>query len=279
LGTNHRNELSGALNGMFRVRQFCMDDAHLYVRPDQILDEITQLLGLVRKFYAIFGFEPFFALSTRPEDAMGDPALWESAERSLAEALVANGIDYKLNPGDGAFYGPKIDISVRDALKRSWQLATIQLDFNMPERFNLEYIDEKNERQRPVMIHRAVMGSMERFIGILIEHFAGAFPLWLAPVQAAVLPISDNYLDYAAEVRDMFRAAGIRCELDSRNEKIGYKIRDWELHKIPYMLVLGEKERDARAASLRRHKAGDLGMRPLDAILEEMTTSIQNKTL
>ena len=279
LGTNHRNELSGALNGMFRVRQFCMDDAHLYLRPDQIQDEITQLLGLVRKFYAIFGFEPYFALSTRPEGAMGDPELWENAERSLADALTANGIDYKLNPGDGAFYGPKIDISVRDALKRSWQLATIQLDFNMPERFNLEYIDERNERKRPVMIHRAVMGSMERFIGILIEHFAGAFPTWLAPVQAAVLPIGDNFMDYAAEVRDSLRSAGIRCELDGRNEKIGYKIRDWEMHKVPYMLIIGEKEKESRGASLRKHKEGDLGARTLETIIETITQEIHVKSL
>lgn len=279
LGTNHRNELSGALNGMFRVRQFCMDDAHLYLRPDQILDEITQLLGLVRRFYAVFGFTPFFALSTRPENSMGDPALWETAERSLAEALTANGIEYKLNPGDGAFYGPKIDISVRDALHRSWQLATIQLDFNMPERFGLEYIDENNERRRPVMIHRAVMGSMERFIGILIEHFAGAFPTWLAPVQAAVLPISDQYADFAAQVRNHLRAAGVRCELDARNEKIGYKIRDWEMHKVPYMLIVGEKEQSAQSVSVRKHKEGDLGLTALGDFTERITRESREKSL
>jgi len=279
LGTNHRNELSGALNGMFRVRQFCMDDAHLFVRPDQILDEITQLLGLVRHFYAIFGFEPYFALATRPEGAMGDPALWEDAERSLAEALAANNIEYKLNPGDGAFYGPKIDISVRDALKRSWQLATIQLDFNLPERFNLEYVDEHNDRKRPVMIHRAVMGSMERFIGILIEHFAGAFPVWLAPVQVAVLPIGDAFIPYAREVEQLMRQRGVRCELDDRNEKIGYKIRDWEMQKIPYMLIVGEKERTSRAVSIRRHKEGDLGSVPLDECLARILDEIHTKTL
>ena len=279
IGTNHRNELSGALNGMFRVRQFHMDDAHLYVRPDQILDEITGLLRLVDRFYRIFGFEPFYRLSTRPEDAMGDPALWETAERGLAEALDANGIEYKINPGDGAFYGPKIDISVRDALGRSWQLATIQLDFQMPERFELEYIDEHNERRRPVMIHRAIMGSMERFIGVLIEHFAGAFPTWLSPVQAAVLPISDQFMDYAREVTGILRDAGVRAELDDRNEKIGYKIRDWETHKVPYMLVVGEKERASRTISLRRHREGDLGQRDIDAFVVTITNEIADKKL
>jgi threonyl-tRNA synthetase len=270
IGTNHRKELSGALNGMFRVRQFHMDDAHLYVRPDQILAEISRLLSLVNRFYHIFGFEPFFALSTRPEKAMGDEALWDLAERSLAEALDSNGISYQLNPGDGAFYGPKIDISVRDALRRSWQLATIQLDFQMPERFGLEYIDEHNGRRRPVMIHRAVMGSFERFIGVLIEHYAGAFPMWLAPVQAAVLPISDQFLPYAAEVRDVLRAAGIRVELDERSEKVGYKIRDWETHKVPYMLIVGEKEREARTVSVRRHREGDQGSAALDDIAAQL---------
>lgn len=279
IGTNHRNELSGALNGMFRVRQFHMDDAHLYVRPDQILDEITGLLRLVDRFYRIFGFEPFYRLSTRPEDAMGDPALWETAERGLAEALEANGIEYKINPGDGAFYGPKIDISVRDALGRSWQLATIQLDFQMPERFELEYIDENNERRRPVMIHRAIMGSMERFIGVLIEHFAGAFPTWLAPVQAAVLPISDQTMEYARVVTARLREAGVRAELDDRNEKIGYKIRDWETHKVPYMLVVGEKERDSRLVSVRRHREGDQGQRDIEDFVVMITNEITDRKL
>ena len=279
IGTNHRNELSGALNGMFRVRQFHMDDAHLYVRPDQILEEITALLKLVDRFYKIFGFEPFYKLSTRPEEAMGDPALWDTAEKGLADALAGNGIEYKLNPGDGAFYGPKIDISVRDALGRSWQLATIQLDFQMPERFELEYIDENNERRRPVMIHRAIMGSMERFIGVLIEHFAGAFPTWLSPVQAAVLPISDNFMGYAREVEAALRDAGIRVELDDRNEKVGYKIRDWEVHKVPYMLIVGEKERDARAVSVRRHREGDLGTSGIDEFVAKITSEIAEKKL
>jgi threonyl-tRNA synthetase len=210
---------------------------------------------------------------------MGDPELWKTAEKSLADSLAENGIDYKLNPGDGAFYGPKIDISVRDALRRSWQLATIQLDFQMPERFELEYIDEKNERRRPVMIHRAIMGSMERFIGVLIEHFAGAFPTWLSPVQAAVLPISDQYMDYAAEVASALRSRGVRCELDNRNEKIGYKIRDWEVHKVPYMLIVGEKEQSSRSVSVRRHRAGDLGSQSLDAFGEQILQEITDKIL
>jgi threonyl-tRNA synthetase len=279
IGTNHRNELSGALNGMFRVRQFHMDDAHIYVRPDQILDEITELLKLVDRFYKVFGFEPFYKLSTRPDEAMGDPALWDTAEKGLSDALERNGIDYKLNPGDGAFYGPKIDISVRDALGRSWQLATIQLDFQMPERFELEYIDENNDRKRPVMIHRAIMGSMERFIGVLIEHFAGAFPTWLSPVQAAVLPISDQFMEYAREVETALRDAGVRAELDDRNEKIGYKIRDWEVHKVPYMLIVGEKEREARTVSVRRHKEGDLGARSIEEFVSMIGKEIEEKLL
>ncbi|MBR9977336.1 MAG: threonine--tRNA ligase [Bacteroidetes bacterium] len=279
LGVNHRNELSGALNGMFRVRQFHMDDAHLYVRPDQILDEITSLLRLVDRFYKIFGFEPFYKLSTRPEDAMGDPALWETAEKGLHDALELNGIDYKLSPGDGAFYGPKIDISVRDALGRSWQLATIQLDFQMPERFELEYIDEDNERRRPVMIHRAIMGSMERFIGVLIEHFAGAFPTWLSPIQVAVLPISDQFMEYARSVSDQLSADGVRAHLDDRNEKIGYKIRDWEMHKVPYMLVVGEKERATASVSVRRHKEGDLGVSGMMEFVQQIVKEIKEKSL
>jgi len=279
IGTNHRNELSGALNGMFRVRQFHMDDAHLYVRPDQIQQEITDLLKLVDRFYKIFGFEPFYALSTRPEDAMGAPELWEQAEKGLADSLAANEIDYKLNPGDGAFYGPKIDISVRDALRRSWQLATIQLDFQMPERFELEYIDENNARQRPVMIHRAIMGSMERFIGVLIEHFAGAFPTWLSPVQVAILPISDQFMGYAQEVTDELTGRGVRCELDDRNEKIGYKIRDWEMHKVPYMLIVGEKEKSQRAVSVRKHREGDLGSQTLEEFVQAVNEEIQAKIL
>ncbi len=276
-GRNHRNELSGALNGMFRVRQFHMDDAHIFLRPDQILSEITNLLHLVDAFYRIFQFEPSYALSTRPKDAMGDPALWDQAEKSLAEALDANSITYKVNHGDGAFYGPKIDISIRDALQRSWQLATIQLDFQMPERFQLEYIDEKNDRKRPVMIHRAIMGSFERFIGVLIEHFAGAFPLWLSPIQVAVLTISDQFHDHASHVHEQLKHAGIRSIFDTRSEKIGYKIRDWETHKIPFMAVIGEKERASNSVSVRKHREGDQGIMPLAEFTELLHHRIQNR--
>jgi threonyl-tRNA synthetase len=277
-GRNHRNELSGALNGMFRVRQFHMDDAHIFLRPDQILDEITSLLGLVSRFYRIFHFEPSFALSTRPEKAMGDIELWRQAEEGLAEALRKNNIDYKLNEGDGAFYGPKIDISIKDALQRSWQLATIQLDFQLPERFKLEYVDEHNERQRPVMIHRAILGSFERFIGVLIEHFAGAFPVWLSPVQAIVLPISDTFGAYAREVHRLLRDRGIRADMDVRSEKVGYKIREAETRKIPYMLVVGEKEQTGRMVSVRRHREGDKGSIALDAFIDDVLREITERS-
>ncbi|MAT38504.1 MAG: threonine--tRNA ligase [Ectothiorhodospiraceae bacterium] len=277
IGRNHRNELTGALNGMFRVRQFHMDDAHIFLRPDQILDELTKLLKMVNNFYKIFGFEPSYKLSTRPEKALGAVELWNTAEEGLEEALKANEIPYTLNPGDGAFYGPKIDISIRDALKRSWQLATIQLDFNLPERFELEYIDENNERQRPVMIHRAIMGSFERFIAVLIEHFAGAFPVWLSPIQVAVMPISDNQMQYAKDVYATLRENGIRTELDERNEKIGYKIRDWEVHKVPYMLIIGEKEVQANSVAVRKHKEGDEGAVPLDEFIGRIQNEIQHK--
>lgn len=277
-GRNHRNELSGALNGMFRVRQFHMDDAHIFLRPDQILDEITSLLGLVSRFYRIFHFEPMFALSTRPEKAMGDIELWRQAEEGLAEALRKNNIDYKLNEGDGAFYGPKIDISIKDALQRSWQLATIQLDFQLPERFKLEYVDEHNERLRPVMIHRAILGSFERFIGVLIEHFAGAFPVWLSPVQAIVLPISDTFGDYAREVHEQLRARGVRADIDLRSEKVGYKIREAETRKIPYMLVVGEKEQTGRMVSVRRHREGDKGSIALDAFTDDVLREITERS-
>lgn len=277
-GRNHRNELSGALNGMFRVRQFHMDDAHIFLRPDQILDEITSLLGLVSRFYRIFHFEPTFALSTRPEKAMGDLELWRQAEEGLAEALRKNDIDYKLNEGDGAFYGPKIDISIKDALQRSWQLATIQLDFQLPERFKLEYVDEHNERRRPVMIHRAILGSFERFIGVLIEHFAGAFPVWLSPVQTIVLPISDSFSPYAVEVHQLLRDRGIRADIDLRSEKVGYKIREAETRKIPYMLVVGEKEQGGRQVSVRRHREGDKGSIALDAFIDGVLREITERS-
>lgn len=280
IGRLHRNEVSGALGGMFRVRQITMDDAHIYCRPDQILSEIDNLIALVTQFYAVFGLKATYFLSTKPDGAMGDPALWQAAEESLANALKKNEIDFQVKAKDGAFYGPKIDIQVEDALGRDWQVATIQLDFVMlPERFELEYVDADGTRKRPVAIHRAIFGSFERFIGILTEHFAGNFPAWLSPVQAAVLPITDEHLDYASDIHRSLMAAGIRCELDERNEKIGYKIRDWETKKVPYMLVVGAKEKSSRQVSVRAHKRGDLGPKPFDLFLAELENEIKNKSL
>ncbi|MGB9665241.1 MAG: threonine--tRNA ligase, partial [Ignavibacteria bacterium] len=279
IGRLHRNEISGALGGMLRVRQITMDDAHLFVRPDQILEEITKLLKLINDFYTLFGFSPSFNLSTRPEKAMGDLSLWDQAEEALKQALELNNINYKIKEGEGAFYGPKIDVQIKDAIGRSWQTATIQLDFQMPERFELEYIDENDERKRPVMIHRAIFGSFERFIGILTEHFAGYFPTWLSPVQVVVLPISDNFLEYAQKVYQVLFDNNIRVELDKRNEKIGYKIREWENQKVPYMLIVGEKETQNNSVSVRKHKKGDLGSFDLNQFLQLILDEIKTKKL
>ena len=279
IGRLHRNEVSGALGGMLRVRQITMDDAHLFVRPDQILPEIQKLLKLVNEFYKLFGFEPSYFLSTLPEKAMGSPELWNQAEESLKQALLVNEIPFKINEGDGAFYGPKIDIQVKDAINRSWQTATIQLDFQMPERFDLEYIDENDSRKRPIMIHRAIFGSFERFIGILTEHFAGYFPLWISPIQVVVLPISENFTDFASMIYDRLFSNNIRVELDQRNEKIGYKIREWELQKVPYMLIIGEKEVSNNNISVRKHKTGDLGQFNIDDFISQVLEEINNKTI
>ncbi|HLX11534.1 MAG TPA: threonine--tRNA ligase, partial [Bacteroidota bacterium] len=262
------------------VRQITMDDAHIYCRPDQILDEINSLIKLIGYFYSIFGLTPMYNLSTKPDGAMGDPKLWELAENNLAEALKSNGLSYKIKAKDGAFYGPKIDIQIQDAIGREWQVATIQLDFVMlPERFELEYVAEDGSRKRPVAIHRAIFGSFERFIGILTEHFSGAFPLWLSPVQAVVLPITDDQMAYATSVYDRLKEAGIRAELDDRREKIGYKIRDAETKKIPCMLVVGQKEQQSGSVSLRLHTKGDSGTIALDAVVEKMTSAISQKSL
>lgn len=279
IGRLHRNEVSGALGGMLRVRQITMDDAHLFVRPDQILPEIQKLLKLVNEFYKLFGFEPSYYLSTRPEKAMGAQELWNQAEESLKQALLVNEIPFKTNDGDGAFYGPKIDIQVKDAINRSWQTATIQLDFQMPERFDLEYIDENDSRKRPIMIHRAIFGSFERFIGILTEHFAGYFPLWISPIQVVVLPISENFTDYATMIYDRLFSNNIRVELDQRNEKIGYKIREWELQKVPFMLIIGEKEVSNNNISVRKHKTGDLGQFNIDDFISQVLEEINHKTI
>ncbi|MBX5492937.1 MAG: threonine--tRNA ligase [Chloroflexi bacterium] len=258
-----RNERSGTLNGLLRVRQLTMDDAHIFCRPDQIQAEVSGVLDFQRAIYDLFGFPRRYYLSTRPEKALGDPALWAQAERALAEALEANGIAYELKPGEGAFYGPKIDVDIDDALGRSWQLATIQLDFQQPERFALEYIGDDGQPHRPVMIHRAIYGTYERFLGILTEHYAGAFPLWLAPVQAVVIPVADRHVPYAEQVAAQLRAAGLRVEVDGRSERMQAKIRDAQLQKVPYMLVVGDKEVEAGTVAVRERSGENRGPQPL----------------
>ncbi len=279
IGRLHRNEISGALGGMFRVRQITMDDAHIYCRPDQILAEIDNIIGLVKYVYELFKFEVSFKLSTKPDDAMGDPKLWEQAESALRQALANNGIKYGVKEKDGAFYGPKIDIQIRDAIGREWQVATIQLDYVMlPERFDLTYIDTDGQAKRPVLIHRAIFGSFERFVGILTEHLAGAFPTWLSPVQAAVLPITDSFNDYAKTVVDALKKEDVRVELDDRNEKVGYKIREWETKKVPYMLIIGQKEKDSETVSIRKHHEGDKGAVKLAEFVSSIKKEIVEKT-
>ncbi len=274
MGRLHRNERSGTLTGLFRVRQFTQDDAHIYCRPDQLQDEIRELLELVGDWYKTFALDPFLKLSTRPPKSMGTDAQWETAERALHDALKANGLAYDLNPGDGAFYGPKIDIDVQDALGRRWQLATIQIDFAQPDRFALEYIDTDGQPKRPIMVHRAIFGTFERFMGVLVEHYAGAFPTWLAPVQARVLPVSEKHAEYARAVHAKLRAAHVRAELDDRNEKLGYRIREAQLRKVPYMLVVGERESQNGTVSLRHRTGEDLGAVPLDRVLADLAREI-----
>lgn len=277
-GQVHRHELSGALNGMMRVRTFCQDDAHIFVRPDQIEDEIARVMALIDKFYRIFGFDYSIELSTRPEDSMGSEELWEEAEASLRRVLDRHCSPYRVNEGDGAFYGPKIDFHIRDALKRSWQCGTIQLDFQMPEKFELSYIGEDNQKHRPVVIHRAVYGSIDRFIGILTEHYSGAFPVWLAPVQVKVLPLSEAEYAYAEQVKRRLAEEGIRADIDSRNEKLGYRVREAQLEKVPYMLVLGEKERQSGTVAVRKRDQGDAGTFDLEAWLQELKAEIASRS-
>ncbi len=271
IGRLHRNEISGALGGMFRVRQITMDDAHIFCTDEQIQQEITGVLGLVKKFYAIFGFSPRFYLSTRPEKAMGAVETWENAEKALEQSLIVNNLEYQINKGDGAFYGPKIDIFIKDALNRDWQMATIQLDYQMPERFNLEYDGHDGKKHRPVMIHRAIFGSFERFVGVLIEHYAGNLPFWLSPIQIVVIPITDYQKEYSekiySELKDKFRA-----KIDLRSEKVGYKIREWENMKVPYMIILGDKEKTNNNISVRAHKKGDLGTFETGKFIEKLET-------
>ncbi|MDD8057347.1 MAG: threonine--tRNA ligase, partial [Thomasclavelia ramosa] len=255
LGQVHRHEASGALNGLFRVRTFTQDDAHIYMIPDQIEGEIIRLINFIDRVYGSLNLSYEIELSTRPEKKyIGDLAIWEKSEAALAAACKAAGKDYKVNPGDGAFYGPKLDFHVKDSLGRVWQCGTIQLDMNLPERFDITYIDDKGEKVRPVMLHRVIFGSIERFIGILIEHFAGVFPLWLAPVQVKVLPVNNEYhLDYAKEVTELLKDKGFKVELDAREEKLGYRIREGQMEKVPYLLVLGNNERDEKTVTYRKH--------------------------
>jgi threonyl-tRNA synthetase len=269
-GQVHRHELSGALNGMLRVRTFTQDDAHLFVRPDQIEAEVGQVMQLVDQMYAIFRFPYTVELSTRPTDWMGAAHLWDRAEAALRKVLDHSGVAYRVNEGDGAFYGPKIDFHIRDALKRSHQCATIQLDFQMPEKFDLSYIGEDNEKHRPVVIHRAIFGSIDRFLGILIEHYKGDFPLWLAPVQAKLISISRPFNDYAQQVAVQLKEAGIRVELDIRDEKVGYKIREAEVQKVPYMLVIGEKEVETGKVNLRKRHAQAQETKLVAEVIAEM---------
>ncbi|WNR46847.1 threonine--tRNA ligase [Paenibacillus roseipurpureus] len=274
-GQVHRHEFSGALGGMMRVRTFCQDDAHLFVLPEQIEDEINNIMELIDHVYRVFGFEYRIELSTRPEDSMGAEELWDQAEQALKNVLDNRGAAYRINEGDGAFYGPKIDFHILDALKRSWQCGTIQLDFQMPEKFDLTYIGEDNQKHRPVVIHRAVYGSIDRFMGILTEHYSGAFPLWLAPVQVKVLPVSERYNDYAFQVKKELVEAGIRVEIDAREEKLGYKIREAQLEKTPYMLVLGESEKETRNVSVRKRGEGDLGAITLEVFITQLMEELR----
>ncbi|RME01984.1 MAG: threonine--tRNA ligase [Calditrichaeota bacterium] len=277
-GNVHRHERSGVLNGLFRVRQFTQDDAHIFCMPEQILDEVLGCIRLVLEVYQDFKLTDFHVeLSTRPEKSIGSDELWQKAEQSLEEALKAANMEYQLNPGDGAFYGPKIDFHVRDSLRRSWQLGTIQLDFSMPERFELEYVGSDGSRHRPVMIHRAIFGSIERFIAQLVEHYAGAFPAWLAPTQVTILPITDHQIEYANQIYQELRKAGFRVKLDDRNEKIGYKIREAETQKVPYMLVVGAQEVEQSQVAVRKHKKGDQGKMSLEQFIHQLSEEIEHK--
>lgn len=276
LGMVHRHEKSGELNGLFRVRCFTQDDAHIFCLPEQIESEIISLIHLINEVYSIFGFTYTVELSTRPEDSMGSDEAWELAESSLRKALEDENMEYKINEGDGAFYGPKIDFHIKDCLGREWQCGTIQLDFQMPERFDLTYIGEDGEKHRPVMLHRVIFGSIERFIGILIEHYAGAFPTWLAPVQVKILPIADAHIDYAEKLKEIFQNKGIRVEVDPRQEKIGYKIREAQLQKVPYMLVIGDKEVEANKIGVRSRTDGDIGQMDIDEFISKIEEEVKN---
>ena len=269
LGVVHRHERSGVLHGLMRVRCFTQDDAHLYCTPDQVRDEIIGIMDLCRYIYRdVFGFKYTMELSTRPENCMGSEEQWTVAENALKEALEKTGAEYRLNPGDGAFYGPKIDFHLEDSIGRTWQCGTIQLDFQMPEKFDLTYIGADGKEHRPVMLHRTILGSLERFFGILVENFAGAFPWWIAPVQARVLPVAAEYGEYGKTVVEKLKCRGVRVEIDERDEKLGKKIRDAQTQKIPYMIVVGEKERETGTVAPRERSKGDLGSMSMEEFLK-----------
>lgn len=277
LGLVHRHELSGALHGLMRVRCFTQDDAHIFMTPEQIKDEVLGVIHLIDDFYKVFGFKYHVELSTRPENSMGSDEQWNNATDALRDALNAQKMPYKINEGDGAFYGPKIDFHLEDSIGRTWQCGTIQLDFQMPERFDLTYIGPDGEKHRPVMIHRVVFGSIERFIAILTEHYAGAFPTWLAPVQVKLLPIGDEQYDYILQIQQQLEEKGFRTEIDARNEKIGYRIREAQLQKIPYMLVAGEREVQEKTISVRSRKDGNLGTQRVDEIIQKLTEEVTSR--
>ena len=277
LGLVHRHELSGALHGLFRVRAFTQDDAHVFMLPEQMQSELMKVIELFDRIYSQFGLKYHVELSTKPDNAMGDDAIWEAATEALRNAIEAKGIDYVINPGDGAFYGPKLDYHIEDSLGRTWQCGTIQLDMNLPERFNVEYIGEDGQKHRTIMIYRACFGSMERFIGILTEHYAGAFPTWMAPVQVKVLPISEKHVEYANQLAKQMRHDYVRVEVDDRNEKIGYKIRQAQMEKVPYMLVVGDKEMEDNSVNVRKHGGDELGTVPFDEFFNSIKIEIKER--
>ena len=277
LGLVHRHELSGALHGLFRVRAFTQDDAHVFMLPEQMQSELMKVIELFDRIYSQFGLKYHVELSTKPDNAMGDDAIWEAATEALRNAIEAKGIDYVINPGDGAFYGPKLDYHIEDSLGRTWQCGTIQLDMNLPERFQIEYVGEDGQKHRPIMIHRACFGSMERFIGILTEHYAGAFPTWMAPVQVKILPISEKHVEYAKELAKQMHRDYVRVEVDDRSEKIGYKIRQAQMAKVPYMLVVGDKEVEEGTVNVRKHGGDELGSIPFDEFFNSIKIEIKER--
>jgi len=278
LGTVYRYEKSGVLHGLLRVRGFTQDDAHIFCTEDQMESEIIEVIRFSNYIWKSFGFEKLkYYVATKPEKAVGEDILWDKATQSLITALNKEGLPFEMDEGGGAFYGPKIDIKIKDALNREWQMTTIQFDWNLPERFDMKYIGEDGKEHRPFMIHRALLGSLERFFGVLIEHYGGSFPVWLAPVQVAVVPVSQNYFEYARKITGLLKAKNVSVELDERNEKIGYKIRDWETQKVPYMLIVGEKEQESNTVSVRKHKEGDKGSVEIEKFISDLTEEINNR--